>query len=506
MRTSGGGIANLFGTVATGIIIQMGVRNNLYDTGAYNTIRWSPVAGATRYFVYKESNGLYGVIGQTTQTLFQDDNIAADISRTPPGNVNPFSGDGNYPRAVSYYEQRRAFAGTVNKPQNFWLTRPATESNLNQSIPTRDDDAIAYRLAAQKVNTIQHLVPLQALVLLTSSAVWRITSVNTDALTPSSTSVKQQSNVGASSVQPVLASENMIYVAARGGHLREITYSWQSAGYVSADLSRFNPDLFDGKDVVDMAFAQAPYPIVWCVSSDGRLISLTYVPEEAVTGLARHDTDGGFESVAVVAEGGEDAVYVIVRRVIAGQTVRYVERLESHLIVDPAQAFIVDCGARHDGAPVTTLSSGLAHLEGKTVNILADGAVHPQRVVTDGTITLDHAASVIAVGLPIEADIKTLPVVLEIDGLGQGRAKNVNKVWLRVSEASGVFAGPDFEDLTQYKQRSDEPYGTPPALLTGELEITLDGGWSDGGQICIRQSDPLPVTIVSLTAEVQIGG
>lgn len=515
LRTSGGGIATSGAATTGDLLTQMGVRNNLYDNGAYNTIRWSPVSGAQRYYVYKESNGLYGLIGETTQTLFKDDNITADISKTPPTNVNPFAGAGDYPRAVSYYEQRRAFAGTVNKPQNFWLTKPATESNLNQSIPTRDDDAIAYRLAAQKVNTVQHLVPLQALVLLTSSAVWRVTSVNTDALTPSSTSVKQQSNIGASMVQPVLASENMIYVAARGGHLREISYSWQSAGYVSADLSRFNPDLFDGKDVVDMAFAQAPYPIVWCVSSDGRLVSLTYVPEEQVTGMARHDTDGGFESVAVVpestvdADGGnanEDAVYVIARRVIGGATQRYVERFATRQIEDPVRAFMVDCGASYNGAPITSLTSGLAHLEGKTVNILADGAVHPQRVVTDGAVTLDHHASVIAVGLPVEADLKTLPVVLEIDGLGQGRAKSVNKVWLRVNDASGVFAGPDFGDLTQYKQRSDEPYGTPPALLSGELEITLDGGWSDGGQICIRQSDPLPMTIVSLTAEVQTGG
>ncbi|WP_443747242.1 hypothetical protein [Asticcacaulis solisilvae] len=506
LRVSGGDVASFSSGGTSGSIIQMGVRNNLFDTGAYNIVRWSPVAGATRYYVYKESNGLYGLIGQTKETLFQDDDITADISRTPPSNANPFSGAGNYPRAVSYYEQRRSFAGTVNKPQNFWLTKSATESNLNQSIPTRDDDAIAYRLAAQKINTIQHLVPLQALVLLTSSAVWRITSVNTDALTPASTSVKQQSNVGASNVQPVLASENMIYVASRGGHLREVSYSWQSSGYVSADLSRFNPDLFDGKDVVDMAFAQAPYPIVWCVSSDGRLLSLTYVPEEQVTGMARHDTDGAFESVTVVPEDSVDAVYVVVRRVVAGQTVRYVERFESRQTEDPAQAYIVDCGARYDGAPVTAVTSGLSHLEGKTVSILADGAVHPPRIVTDGAVTLDHEASVIAIGLPIEADLKTLPVVLEIDGMGQGRAKSVNKVWLRVSEASGVFAGPGFDDLTQYKQRMDEPYGTPPAPLTGELEITLDGGWSDGGQICIRQSDPLPVTVVSLTAEVQIGG
>ena len=147
------------------------------------------------------------------------------------------------------------------------------------------------------------------------------------------------------------------------------------------------------------------------------------------------------------------------------------------------------------------------HLEGKTVSILADGAVHPQRVVSGGAITLDQAASKVQVGLPITADLQTLPLAAQIDNaFGQGRAKNVNKAWLRVYRSSGIFIGPSLDSMTEAKQRSTESYGTPPALKSEEIQIMLTPSWADSGQVFIRQSDPLPLTVVSITAEVAMGG
>lgn len=101
---------------------------NLFNTGAYNTVTWSAVAGASRRTnVYKFSGGLFGYVGQSTTTTFKDDNIAADMSGSPiPQSL--FASTGNYPGAVSYFEQRRCFAGTINQPQNVWLTKSGTES------------------------------------------------------------------------------------------------------------------------------------------------------------------------------------------------------------------------------------------------------------------------------------------------------------------------------------------------------------------------------------------
>jgi hypothetical protein len=151
--------------------------------------------------------------------------------------------------------------------------------------------------------------------------------------------------------------------------------------------------------------------------------------------------------------------------------------------------------------------SGLTWLEGKFVSILADGAVQPRKVVTGGAITIDRAASVIHIGLEYDSDLQSLPLAMGIDnGMGQGRYKDVNKAWLRVYQSSGIFIGPDQNNLVEAKQRTTEPYGTPPALKTEEIQIMLTPSWLDSGQVFIRQSDPLPLTIVGMTLEVAIGG
>ena len=480
---------------------------NLFETGATVTISWAAVAGASRYNVYKMQGGLYGYIGQTSGLSIVDDNISPDLGKTPPLYDSVFGGAGDYPGAVSYFEQRRCFAGTTNKPQNIWMTKSGTETNMSYSLPIRDDDRIAFRVAAREANTIRHIVPLTQLLLLTSSAEWRVTSVNSDAITPSTISVRPQSYVGSSNVQPVIINNTLIYGAARGGHVRELAYNWQASGFITGDLSLRAPHLFDTFDITDMAYAKAPQPMVWFVSTSGRLLGLTYVPEQQVGAWHWHDTDGVFESCTVVAEGGEDALYCVVRRTINGASVRYVERMASRQFTDQADAFFVDCGATYSGVPADVIS-GLGHLEGKTVSILADGAVHPQRVVTGGSITLDIEASTVQIGLPIEADLQTLPLAVQLqDGsFGQGRFKNVNKVWLRVYRSSGIFVGPSASELTEAKQRTTENYGAPPALKSEEIPIVLTPSWADSGQIFVRQSDPLPLTVVSMTAEVALGG
>jgi len=479
--------------------------NNLFTTGCYNTIAWTAVSGAARYNVYKMQGGLYGYIGQTTGTSLKDDNVAPDLSKTPPIYDAVFAATGDYPGAVSYFEQRRCFAGTTNKPQNIWMTKSGTESVMSYSLPIRDDDRIAFRVAAREANTIRHIVPLTQLLLLTSAAEWRVSPVNSDAITPTTITVRPQSYVGANNVQPAVINNTLLYAAARGGHIRECAYNWQANGFISGDLSLRAPHLFDNYDISDMAYAKAPLPIVWFISTTGKLLGLTYVPEQQIGAWHWHDTDGTFESCAVVAEGNEDILYCVIKRTINGADVRYVERMATRQFVDPADAFFVDAGLTYSGAAATTIS-GLTHLEGKTVNVLADGAVHPQCVVTSGAITLEQAASKVQIGLPITADAKTLPVAAGIDnGFAQGRYKNVNKAWLRVFRSSGIFIGPDEYNLVEAKQRTTESYGSPPALKSEEIPIVLSPMWADSGQVFVRQSDPLPLTLASLTLEVSIG-
>ena len=125
-----------------------------------------------------------------------------------------------------------------------------------------------------------------------------------------------------------------------------------------------------------------------------------------------------------------------------------------------------------------------------------------------GSLVLDEEASVVHVGLPYTADAQTLPLAIELRGGGyaQGQPKNVAQVFLRVYKSGGIKVGPSFDELTEAKLRNIEPMGSPVDLKTGMVDIVIDGAWEDDGQICIRQSDPLALTILSLTVDFALGG
>jgi len=571
--------------------VSASATNNLYVNGAFNTITWSAVSGAIRYNIYKIQSGLYGYIGQTEALSFTDNNIAPDMGITPPIVETVFNSAGNYPGAVSYFEQRRVFAGTTNYPQQLWMTRSGTESDMSYRLPVNDDDRVSFKVAAREANTIRHIVPLQQLMLLTSAAEWRVSPVNSDAITPTTISVRPQSYIGANNVQPSIVNNSMVYCAARGGHIRELGYSWQSNGYITGDLSLRAAHLFDNYEIVDMCYSKSPHPLIWFISSTGLLLGLTYVPEQQVGAWHQHDTDGVFESCACVAEGSEDHLYVIVKRTVNGNSVRYVERMSSNAFDSLEDCFFVDAGLTYDGnnttATTVTVSggtlwgptevltitastpifafpaltdigdafvftatdgtqyrltiegcssttvvqarsdkvlavafrnvpildgafarnsvAGLSHLEGKTVSILADGAVLPSEVVVGGSISIERAAVKIHVGLQYFSDLQTLPLTLNIDAFGQGRVKNINQAWVRVFQSSGLFVGPTSDKLTEAKMRTNEPYGSPPALRSDEINVNITPTWAQGGQIYIRQADPLPLTIVGVTIEAVVG-
>lgn len=483
---------------------SVSVTANLYAYGTTVKISCDAVEGATFYRFYKNQGGLYSYIGDSETTSIIDDNIGPNTSITPR-RFDETIKEGNWPAAVGYFEQRKVFAGFTQDPQRIVMTASSTESDLSYSLPTQDTDRINFRIASREFNQIQHIVPLAQLMLLTTGAEMRVSPLNSDAITPSSISVRPQSYIGTDTVQPVIVNNNVIYASARDGHLRELAYQYSAGGYVAGDLCLRSAHLFDFRRVKDMALYKAPVPIVWAVSSDGRLLGLTYIPEQQIGSWHRHDTNGAFESCACISEDDEDRLYVVTQREMNGKSVRFIERMSSMQFENLSDAFFVDCGATYRGDPVSTVG-GLSWLEGQKVAILADGAVVPQQTVTNGQIKLSVPASIITIGLPYESDAKTLPAIINDSSYGLGRNKNVSRVTLKVYRTSGIFVGPSFDDdvLVEYKQRTTEPCGAPPAMVSGDVSIRLLPSWTDTGSICIRQADPLPLTLLSYALDLSV--
>lgn len=482
------------------------VVGNVFLDSSKVSLTWSAVTGAERYRVYKTYAGVYGYIGETEETSFVDNNLAPDQAKTPPRYDAPFT-TGDYPGAVSYFEQRRIFAGTGTRPLFVWMTRPGTESDMSYTLPSQSDNRIKFRISALQASRIRHVVPLSSLVLLTSGAEFRVTTANDDTLTPSSVGVKPQSYVGASNVTPLMVNSSIVYASERGGHLWELGYNWQASGFVTGDMCLRAAHLFDTYVVSDLALAKAPQPVIWVVRSDGELLGCTYVPEQSVGAWHRHDTlHGAFESVACVAEGDEDILYAVVRRTINNQTVRYIERMHERDGLELEDSFFVDSGVEDRYETARNYVEGLGHLEGETVSILADGKVMPQTVVTDGKVTFPDKAKHVIVGLPVMADLQTLPVPLQVNdgGFGQGKMKNVTRLYVRVYRSSALQVGYDLDHLVRDRPRTFEPHGTPPALKSAELEVMASPQWTDSGQIVIRQDQPLPLMVCSITAQIAL--
>lgn len=153
-----------------------------------------------------------------------------------------------------------------------------------------------------------------------------------------------------------------------------------------------------------------------------------------------------------------------------------------------------------------TTFSGLSHLEGKTVSILADGNVQPQAVVSNGSVTIPRPHGLVHIGLPITSDFETLDLSVQQQPNYLGNQKRVNSVTVICEESRGIFAGTDVDHLYENKQRNTENYNDPIALLTGQAEIDINARWEKPGRVFIRQSDPLPLTILGVLFNVQAGG
>lgn len=151
--------------------------------------------------------------------------------------------------------------------------------------------------------------------------------------------------------------------------------------------------------------------------------------------------------------------------------------------------------------------SGLDHLEGATVSVLADGSVESQEVVSGGAITLGRPFSRILVGLPITCELVTLPLDRATRSVPTivDKKINISTVDIQVKSSRGILAGSDLDHLADYPMRVDEIYGAPTALLTGKVTVQIDANWEDSGQIAISQTDPLPLTILSVSPGGKVG-
>jgi hypothetical protein len=351
--------------------------NSVASSGSPRTLSWTVAAGATNYNVYKKSNGVYGFIGVAAGTSFIDDGIDADTTITPPASRNPFSGSNNYPSTSTYYQQRHGFANTNNNIQIVEFSKSGNFKNFTRSNPLQDDDAVSFQLASLQSNAVKHMLTLGRLVILTAGGEWVIQGDQAGIMKIGEINSEQISYYGCSDLRPIIVGASALFVQARSSIVRDLLNDTVD-GYISDDLTIFSSHLFDGYTIVDWTYSQIPDSIVWSVRSDGSMLGFTYIRRQRLFAWHRHDTLGEFESVVSVPEGNEDRLYAVIKRTIDGNTVRYIEQMQSRLISDIKDAIFMDSALTYDGthtgSTTMTLSGGTTWAYTETLTLTASAS------------------------------------------------------------------------------------------------------------------------------------
>lgn len=412
-----------------------------------------------------------------------------------------WNGEKGYPSATGFYEDRLVFAGSKGFPQTFWTSKTGDYYNFGTSIPSADDDGITATLNGGQMNGIKAIIAFGEMLLLTAGGEFKV-SGGGKAITGSNVLSQPQEYRGVSDVNPVTIGSRIIYVQHQGNIIRDLAYSYDVDKYTGDDLNLLASHLFEGHKIISMTYQQIPNSIVWCVRDDGLLLGLTYIKEQDIYAWHQHTTAGGkFVSVCNIGGATEDKLYAVIER--GGQY--YVEIMESRdKSTNVEDQFFVDSGITYEGEPTDEIS-GLEHLEGYTVAILADGNVLPQQTVENGKVLLGNKYKKVHVGLPIDAEIKTLPIDFTAqDGTYLSRKKRIATVTLLLKDSRGGLFGMKENELDEFKWRSNEAYGEPISLQTGKFKVTIKSAtYDETQQIIIKQPDPLPMTVLSLIPEIE---
>ncbi|AVZ13180.1 hypothetical protein DBP88_07030 [Enterobacter hormaechei] len=392
-----------------------------------------------------------------------------------------------YPGAVTLYQQRLVLAGSPKYPQTIWWSE--TGVYLSFEIGTEDDDAISFTLSSDQLNPIVHLAQMNTLIALTYGGEFTITSGNDAAITPTNISVKNPSPYGCNGIRPVRVGTEIMFVQRAGRKLYAVAYDPDSfVSYSANDMTVLAEHITAG-GVLDMAYQQQPDAFIWMVRADGAAVTMAIDRGQDVIAWSRQVTDGAFESLATIPSEADDVVYAIVCREINGQTVRYVEVFDSKLYTDSA----VTGASGGDGA---TTWSGLSHLEGQTVDVVADGAVMPQYTVSSGQITLSRKAKSVEIGLHFESTIETLsPEVSTTEGTTQNARKRTSEVTMRFLDTTGAECN---GQVIPFRRFGPKILNQPAPLFTGD-HYWGKLGWERGEDtLLIQQRQPLPFHLLAI--------
>lgn len=379
-----------------------------------------------------------------------------------------------------------------------WLSETGDYENFEAGVK----DADSFSLVVPTTNTILWLEALEALLLGTAGDEWKIGSNKLQTpISPTNFAVKQQSTYGSADIQALKVNEVILFVDYVKRKVREMTFRGDTEKYLSPDMTSLAEHITE-TGVVNIAHQKNPDSILWCVLTDGSLISMVYDREQNVIAWSNHPIDGVVQSVCVTPGEDEDDVWISIKRTIDSVDKIYIEKMATRIPQAIEDSYCSDSFKVVTGTSATI--TGLEHLEGKTVVALVDGVYDGTFTVASGQITLNTTPTAqTIVGLSYAAILQPMRLVSNNQsGSSMGSLTRIHDLKVVFLNTKGAQYGDSTDDLYSFNFDDErlEDAAHITGLFSGDVPVNMEGGFSMENPIIISSDQPFPMTVKAIIA------
>ncbi len=268
-----------------------------------------------------------------------------------------------WPARGDYDKGRLWVARTDTQPNGAWGSKPFIYDNFDPGTGL-DDEGISELVP--DAGEIQWIKGGNRLILGSTFGDFIVSGDTSGVVTPETVNISRQTNWGTEAIVPEFIGNYAYAVQLKGRKVREINYLFQEDSYKSRDTTVFAEHITKS-GIVQMAYQRNPYSHNYNLLKNGKIAIMGREADQEVLGWTEFQTDGEYESVAVIPHPTKDhdMVWCSVKRTNNGSVERHIEFFESPEIPDRQDlCFYVDDGVRYSAFEVNT--GGSLTLSAKT--------------------------------------------------------------------------------------------------------------------------------------------